>query len=197
MTGGQQNLTGNSDSPSSSHQVGVDTFFFMYFSDEYDPRRPCWFGEEQSKHGLQFMAKKFEGKYTVRVADVCYVLIGQIVNRRLLAVRYQPSGGLVVNSPVEAPALVEEVRNDWGNADAEILKTSLLEDIHATNQPKRIGPAEYTPRFINPALERLRLYFPDTYRALEGDDLKKRKDFEKREAKQHLSNSSASLAPHY
>lgn len=173
---------GNSDPRNSSHQVGVDTFFFEYFSDEYDPRRPHWLVEEQSKRGLQFMAKKFEGKYTVKVADVC--AHRSIVNRRLLAVRYQPTGGLVVNSPIEAPILAEEVRSDWGYADAEILKTSLLADIQATNQPKGIGPAGYTPRFINPALERLMLYFPQTYNALEGSDLKKREDFEKQEAKQ-------------
>jgi len=130
------------------------------------------------------MAKSFEGRYTVKVADVCYVLIGQIVNRQLLAVRYQPSGGLVVNSPIEAPVLAEKVKNDWGNADAEILKQSLLADIHASNHPKQISPAEYTRRFVNPALARLRFYFPDTYHSLEGTDLKKRKEFEKQEAKQ-------------
>src|SRR5262249_39402770 len=43
--------------------------------------------------------------YTVKIGDVCFVLVGQIVNRRLLAVRYQPSGCLIINSPVETPAL--------------------------------------------------------------------------------------------
>jgi len=127
------------------------------------------------------MEKAFSGTYTVKVADVCYVLIGQIVNRQLLAVRYQPSGGLIVNSPIEAPSLAEKVRNDWGKADAETLRQSLLEDIGATNQPKRISRADYTPRFVNPALARLRFYFPTTYGALQGDDLKKRKEFEGQE----------------
>ena len=125
----------------------------------------------------------------MKVGDVCYVLIGQIVNRRLLAVRYQPSAGLVVNSPIEAPVLVERVRNDWGNADVEVLRESLLEDIHATNHPKRITPAEYTRRFVNPALQRLRFYFPDTYNTLQSDDLKKRKEFENQEKKERRSLS--------
>jgi hypothetical protein len=159
---------------------------FMYFSDEYDPRLPHWFNEAELKHGP--MEKSFEGRYTVKVADVCYVLIGQIVNRRLLAVRYQPTGGLVVNSPIEAPALAERVRNDWGSADAEILKASLLEDIRATNHPKRISPTQYTERFVNPALARLRFYFPDTYNALEGDDLKKKQAFETQETRQQSLN---------
>jgi hypothetical protein len=175
---------GNNDSSNSSNQVGVDFFMFSYFSDEYDPRLPHWFNEEELKSVPQRMEKNFRGRYKVKVGDVCYVLIGQIVNRHLLAVRYQPSAGLVVNSPIEAPVLAEKIRNDWGNANAEILQMSLLADIHATNQPKRISQAEYTTRFINPALERLRFYFPKTYNTLAGDDLKKRKEFEMQETKQ-------------
>jgi hypothetical protein len=169
----------------SGKQVGVDAFMFMYFSDEYDPRSPHWFTDEERKNGPRPMEKTFHGLYTVRVGDVCFVLIGQIVNRSLLAVRYQPSGGLVVNSPVEAPVLAEKVRKDWGNADAETLRQSLLEDIHATNRPKQITQAGYTERFVNPALERLRFYFPDAYGALKGDDLTKRRAFESQETKQH------------
>lgn len=170
------------NNPSGS-QVGVDAFMFMYFSDEYDSRVPHLI------RGPSPMEKDFSGRYTVKVADVCFVLIGQIVNRSLLAVRYQPSGGLVVNSPIEAPVLAEKVRKDWGNADAETLRQSLLEDIHATNRPKQITRAGYTERFVNPALERLRFYFPDAYGALKGDDLKKRKVFENEETKQHRSLS--------
>ena len=58
------------------------------------------------------MERHFSGTYTVKVADVCYTLIGQIVNRHLLAVRYQSSGGPIVNSPLEAPSLAEKVRKD-------------------------------------------------------------------------------------
>jgi len=146
----------------SGMQVGVDVFMFMYFSDEYDSRVP------NLMRGPSSMEKEFSGRYTVKVADVCFVLIGQIVNRSLLAVRYQPSGGLVVNSPIEAPVLAEKVRKDWGDADAGILRQSLLEDIHATNRPKQITRAGYTGRFANFALERLRFYFPDAYGRLKA-----------------------------
>ena len=165
----------------SGKQVGVDAFMFMYFSDEYDPRAPHWWNDGEWKKGPRPMERSFEGRYTLKVGDVCYVLIGQIVNRRLLAVRYQPSAGLVVNSPIEAPVLVERVRSDWGQADAEVLRAALLEDIRATNQPKQISRDEYTERFVDPALARLRLYFPDSYRLLEGTDLQKRKAFERRQ----------------
>jgi hypothetical protein len=170
-------------------QIGVDTFAFMDFSDEYDPRIPHWYDEKERKLEPWPMEKAFSGTYTVKVADVCYVLVGQIVNRELLAVRYQPTAGLTVNSPIEAPSLAEKVRNDWGHADAETLRQSLLEDIHATNQPKRISRADYTWRFVNPALVRLRFYFPDTYSALQGEDLKKRTEFEDQENKERLAQS--------
>jgi hypothetical protein len=173
----------------SGKQVGVDAFMFMYFSDEYDPRVPHWWTDEEWKKGPRPTERSFEGLYSAKVADVCYVLIGQIVNRRLLAVRYQPSGGLVVNSPIEAPVLVEKIRSDWGRTDTQGLRAALLEDIHATSQPKGISQDEYTERFVESALARLRLYFPDAYNSLDGGDLKKRKSFEKGEKKQRRSSS--------
>jgi len=127
------------------------------------------------------MEKNFEGRYTVKVGDVCYALIGQIVNRRLLAVRYQTSGGLIVNSPIEAPVLIERVQEDWGAGSADILKASLQDDIHATSPSKEISQELVTERFINPALARLRLYFPDVYDSLTGSDLEKRKKFERQQ----------------
>jgi hypothetical protein len=175
---------GNKDSDSSTHQVGVDYFWWTAFGEEYDPRLRHGLAEEESKSQPRKSDlpnwRNFQGRYTVRVGDVCYVLIGQIVNRHLLAVRYQASAGLVVNSPIETPALADQVRSDWGKADGEMLKASLLADIRVKNDQKGFDQARYA---INPALQRLRLYFPDTYNALQGDDLRKRKQFEEQETK--------------
>jgi hypothetical protein len=128
--------------------VGGDFFMFRYFSDEYDSKTPA---PRKRSAGLE---KNFDGKYTVRVGDVCYALIGQIVNRNLLPVRYQPSAGLVVNSPIEAPVLIEEVKGDWGDIDAKEHMASLLADARASNDLWQYGPA----------LRRLRFYYPDEYR---------------------------------
>jgi hypothetical protein len=163
----------------SGKRIGVDVFMFSYFSNEYDPRTRTW-----SDLGHGTMGKDFKGTYTVQVADVCYVLIGQIVNRRLWAVRYQPSAELVVNSPIEAPVLAEKVRSDWGATDAEALRNSLLEVMHFVALPKGVTWADYTVRFVNPVLARLGFYFPDTYRALQGNDLRYRKTFEVQEARE-------------
>jgi hypothetical protein len=98
------------------------------------------------------------------VGDVCYALIGQIVNRNLLPIRYQPSAGLVVNSPIEAPILIEEVKRDWADVDAKEHMASLLADARAGNDLW-----EYEP-----ALRRLRFYYPDEYRQQAVGALKKK-----------------------
>jgi hypothetical protein len=103
----------------------------------------------------------------VKVGDVCFVLIGQIVNRNLIAIRYQPSGGLVINSPIESPALVEWVKKDWGSLDERSHTASLLADIR-DGETWSVGSA----------MTRLRFYYRDAYASLRGEDLKKREAFE-------------------
>jgi hypothetical protein len=158
---------GNEELPAGSTKqsiVGVNFFMFAVFSDEYDPRiRP-----DSAQRKSPDFSRPIKGRYTVKVGDVCYALIGQIVNRYLLPVRYQPSAGLVVNSPIETPDLIERVKNDWGTADAETLRASLLADIRASTQLY----------YYQSAFTRLRFYFPDAYSKLQGDDLIKRSDFE-------------------
>ena len=48
--------------------------------------------------------------YTVKVGDVCFVAIGQIVGRGYQAVRYQPTACIVINSPTHDPKLCAEVK---------------------------------------------------------------------------------------
>jgi hypothetical protein len=166
----------------SPSQVPRDAYWWTDFSDEYDPRSRRPSDErlhEKPGTGKGPMMKEFEGRYAMKVADICYTLIGQIVNRHLVAVHAAPTAGLMVNSPIETPAIAEEVRNDWGRADAEELRASLLADLRATASSEK----GYTQRFNNSALERLRLYFPETYNALEGDDLKRKEKFEEEEAR--------------
>jgi len=149
--------------------VGGDLFIFRYFSDEYDPKT---LAPRERHAGLE---KNFDGKYTVSVGDVCYALIGQIVNRNLLPIRYQPSAGLVVNSPIEAPVLIKEVARDWSVIDKEEHMASLLADARAGNDLWEYGPA----------LRRLRFYYPDEYRQQAVGALKRKiTKFESSEKKQ-------------
>jgi len=166
-------------------QVGVNFFAFTEFSDEYDPRVQSPFDQDSRKHAPKPMEKPFQGRYTVTIGDVCFSIIGQIVNRRLVAVRYQPSAILIVNSPIEAPVLVNEVRADWQNGGSELVKQSLLTDIQRARGAKENDKGWAYISVADGALKRLRFYFPDSYAALEGPDLKSRTAFERREREQN------------
>lgn len=123
---------------------------------------------------------------------MCYALIGQIVNRGLQLLRNQPTGVLVVNSPIEAPSLVEKVKDDWGNGEAETLRTSLLADIDVADSmldidvidPEQFKESIYVKQVVNPALQRLRTYFPDAYKSLAGNRWKRKAEFENEETAQ-------------
>ena len=150
--------------------VGNGIFTFKYFGDEYDPRiRPDGQrGATTLAHYADRLeelkaeeARAFQGEYTVRVGDVCYLLIGQIVDRSLIAVRYQPSAILVVNSPIEVPALIAAVKRDWGAISSSELMSSLLADAQTSDNLRIYGPA----------LQRLRFYYPSEYRRQSEGDL--------------------------
>src|SRR5262249_7219769 len=68
-------------------------------------------------------------EYTVTIGDVCFVILGQIVGRHYLAVRYQPTGGLIINSPTHDPFLAKAVRAIWSSPKpAQHLLDALLLD---------------------------------------------------------------------
>ena len=160
--------------------------FFMWgvFNDEYDPRikaesylkiKKASHKKNASEPDSFGLDKPFPDEYVVKVGDVCYALIGQIVNRRLWPVRYQATAGIVVNSPIESPSLADQVSKDWSGLDAAHHRDSLLADIHAARQTYQFSPA----------FARLRFYYPDVYQSLTGTDLKKRIAFET-ENKTHM-----------
>jgi hypothetical protein len=67
--------------------------------------------------------------YTVKIGDLCLVAIGQIVGRHYNAVRYQPSGIVVINSPTKDAQLCEQVSKIWSSDDpVRKLFNSLLLD---------------------------------------------------------------------
>ena len=109
------------------------------FGDEYDPRDPevkklpaglnriNEGGPRASDVGDDF-AKHFS-KYRVKVGDLCWVALGQIVNRRLEAVHGRPTGIVQVNSPVHTPALAAAARADWGGLTPAEFKGFLVRDL--------------------------------------------------------------------
>jgi hypothetical protein len=141
------------DARPSKHTVSVPRHGVAWFSVEYEPRDPRsekpsaildtlrsrpWFGT----HG------RFQ-RYTLRVGDFCFVAVGQIVSRNLCAVRGQPTACMVVNSPVESPALADAVRADWSGLTAAEHERVLRHQAEDPTDP-------YAPT----ALTRLIYYYP-------------------------------------
>lgn len=145
----------------------------LAFSDEYDPRvtgsTPVGVNTgERTPLGDS-------GIYTFRVGDLCYVILGQIVNRELRAVRasgekaavfsghFSPNPGdsfQTINSPIERPALAAAARADWSGVTAQAHAESLRDDFH---RPV-IRPAENVvaraPAWHTGTITRLLYYYP-------------------------------------
>jgi hypothetical protein len=166
VVGARQVTAMESDPGQPSHEVSVNFYRWMQYAEEYEPRT----GHHPFERAPTLPPPA--GGYRVKVGDICFVLVGQIVNRHLDAVRYQASAGYVVNSPVVTPRLASWVRHDWAGANARELETSLLGDIRGDDAGESFG-----------ALERLRLYYPAAYNALSGSDRAKRDAFEEIERK--------------
>ena len=105
----------------------------------------------------------FNRVYRVKVGDVCFTILGQIVNRWYLAGRYIPSGNLGVTSPVHFPVVARTVRQIWDSEDLEealfeSLKFDLLhESEHGYHQPGAAMRLAYY--FPERAVEPIRLAF--------------------------------------
>jgi hypothetical protein len=89
--------------------------------------------------------------YTLKVGDLCYVALGQIVNRPYTAVSYCPTAMVHVFTPTRDPATRAALRKEWGDLTPEKHRASLVRDCQGKgNQPLRSG-----------AFARLAYYYPD------------------------------------
>jgi hypothetical protein len=138
-------------------------------AEEYDPR-----DGKRSRYKMDSTSPEPKLPYTVTVGDVCFALIGQIVGRELLPIHYQPTGGMIINSPVAKPELVKEVRADWAGLTKDAFREQLLRDERTNTNP-----------FAQNPLPRLRYYFPEEYARQKADgDLKEKiATFERAEKK--------------
>ena len=90
--------------------------------------------------------------HAITVGDICFVALGQIVNRHFSATRYQPTGGLMVNSPTYSKSLRQVILQDWSGLTRKRHKDLLIEDFtNPDHDERRIG-----------AYLRLACYYPDT-----------------------------------
>jgi len=112
--------------------------------------------------------------YTIKVGDVCFVIIGQIVGRWYQAVR--PSAGIVLNCPAEDAQLCAEVRSIWQSQDARAKLFDSLRSDYATEgvfNGKSLNGWSLGSYWQCSAAQRLLFYFPKESAQLVADRLDK------------------------
>jgi hypothetical protein len=101
---------------------------------------------------LEFENKLRNAKsYHLTIGDMCYIALGQIVNRNYSAVYYQPSANVIINSPVVCLAVAESARKQWSSIDEPSHRESLISDL--SNIAIRFRRED--------AITRLMYYYPD------------------------------------
>lgn len=121
------------------------------WSDEYDYNRRTRGAAPKGVNRDDFGGdQKHPDNHKITVGDLCFVALGQIVNRGFNASRYQPSGGMVISSPTYSKALLDVVKQDYGTMDAERHKKQLLDDFTTPDHESR----------RNGAVVRLGFYYP-------------------------------------
>lgn len=94
-------------------------------------------------------------KYTVRVGDLCYVALGQIVNREYTAVKYIPTAIVIVGRVPENKQLHADMAKEWGKITTDSHRNLLIKDFDSDTRSVREGAAV-----------RLAYYYPDSLEPL-------------------------------
>lgn len=105
-------------------------------------------------------------QYTLRVGDLCYVALGQIVNRDYTAVRYIPSGNVMITSIPHSKDVRADLKKQWGGLTKGKHFESLVKDLN----PKKAEGDDDDAR-IGASL-RLAYYFPKEYEPYAVQQLK-------------------------
>ena len=135
----------------------VSGMMWIDFPDEYDFNRRT---RKEPPKGVNrdsgSIGRDQPHDHAITVGDLCFVALGQIVNRGFSATRYQPTGGLIVNSPTYSNALRNVILQDWSGLTRQTHKDLLIEDFrNPDREDRRIG-----------AYFRLACYYPDTVEPL-------------------------------
>ena len=103
-------------------------------------------------------------EHTVRVGDLCFVALGQIVNRKFYVAN---SARMGVNSPPFSKALREAVTSEWGGLTPDRHRSLLIDDFQKPDDDSRM-----VFRRIG-AYRRLAYYYPEVVEQLVLDQLAK------------------------
>lgn len=168
-------------------------FGAMFFPDEYDFNSRASKRPPDGVNRDSFNERHHPNRHTVTVGDLCFVALGQIVNRRFNAVRYQPTACIMINSPTYSERLRIAIKVEWGELTPQLHKERLIRDfVEPDSESRREGACLrlgfYYPEALEPlALRQLaeprydvfevqRLIREGLYRANDANDRKSRFD---------------------
>jgi ankyrin repeat protein len=133
----------------------------MFFNDEYDYNARTAKGRPEGVNRDSLPGGRGRNTHTVTVGDLCFVALGQIVNRHFNAVRYQPTACIMINSPTNSEALRKVIKKEWGDLTPGRHKASLVRDFVEPDSEYRRSSAclrlgYYYPEALEPlALKQL------------------------------------------
>ena len=177
------------------HELGIGG---MFFEDEYDYNRRTTKTKPAEVNRDMFGGdEKHPDEHAVTVGDLCFVALGQIVNRHFSAVRYQPTACIMINSPTYSERLRKAVKKEWGTLTPAQHKESLIRDFkEPDSENRRIGaairlgyyyPAELEPLVLAQLVEPL-------YDVFQVNDLVRDKLYPAKDAKQRRALLDAFIA---
>ena len=168
----------------------------MSFDDEYDYNRKTTKPPKGVNRELSQTVDR-RTTHTVTVGDLCFVALGQIVNRYFSAVRYQPTACIMINSPTESELLGIVIKQEWGGFTNERHKESLVRDfLQPDSEFRRAGAClrlgYYHPELLEPlALKQLAA---QRYNVFEVQELIREKLYPAKDAKTRKRLFDAFLA---
>lgn len=171
----------------------------MFFSDEYDYNRRTSTRPPEGVNRDEHFSKDQPHTHTVAVGDLCFVALGQIVNRRFEAVRYQPTACIMLNSPTYSEALRKVIRAEWGGLTPERHKALLIRDfLDPDHEDRRVGACLRLGYYYRDALEplALRQLVAPRYDSSEVVDLIHGQLYRAEDAKERKQRLGAFLASH-
>ena len=128
----------------------------MGWNDEYDYNRRTRTEAPKGVNRASFGKDHHPNSHQITVGDLCFVALGQIVNRNFSATRYQPTGGLIVNSPTYSEALLNVVRQDYCGMTEDEHRRQLIDDFtHPDHEFRRNGAAMRLAFYYPKALDDL------------------------------------------
>ena len=127
----------------------ISGMMWISFADEYDYNRRVRTNAPTGVNRDDFQ-ENHPKSHVITVGDLCFVALGQIVNRNFNASRYQPSGGVIISSPTYSKRLCEVVRADFEGLTEAKHRDMLVQDFTTPDYEDR----------RNNACRRIAFYYP-------------------------------------